>query len=233
MPIVDGERLRRLAREVCERMGAAAADAALVADHLVDANLAGHDSHGIGMLPTYVTLWQSDLLRPAMHASVVSERGPILVIDGQLGFGQVIAKEAMDLGMARAGRDGAAIVALSNSAHIGRIGHWSELCAKGGFASVHFVNVVSHEPVVAMYGAAEPALSTNPFSAAMPARDGSAAVLLDMATSKIAVGKVRVAFNRGVPVPEGCLIDAAGAPTTDPGCFFPKRSGALKAMGEH
>ena len=133
----------------------------------------------------------------------------------------------------RRSEQGAAIVALRNSFHIGRIGHWSELCAKHGFASMHYVNVVDNNPIVAMHGAAEPVLSTNPYSAAMPGRDGEALVFLDMATSKIAMGKSRVAYNKGLPVPEGSLLDGAGKPTTDPGCMWPERLGALVAMGEH
>jgi uncharacterized oxidoreductase len=184
------------------------------------------------MLPMYVRCWSEGILYPNRHAEVIRDQGPILVLDGQRGFGQAIAFEAMEKGMAKAKEQGAAIVALRNSFHIGRIGHWSELCARGGFASAHFVNVVDHSPTVALHGAAEARVVTNPFSAAMPGRDG-AAVLLDMATSKIAMGKARVAYNKGVPVPDGSLIDAEGNPTTDPSCMFPDRLGALVAMGEH
>ncbi|MGI9418995.1 MAG: malate/lactate/ureidoglycolate dehydrogenase, partial [Geminicoccaceae bacterium] len=185
------------------------------------------------MLPLYVRCWTEDNLQPNQHAEVIGDKGPILVIDGHRGFGQTIAFEAMELGMARACEQGAAIVALRNSFHIGRIGYWSELCAKHGFASMHYVNVVDNDPIVAMHGAAEPVLSTNPYSAAMPGRDGQPLVLLDMATSKIAMGKARVANNKGVPVPEGSLLDGDGKPTTDAGCMWPERLGALVAMGEH
>ncbi len=232
MPIVASEKLHQLTRAICRSTGSSEREAALVADHLVGANLAGHDSHGVGMLPLYVRCWTENNLQINQHAKVVRDQGPILVIDGQRGFGQVIAHEAMELGMAKAKQEGAAIVALRNSFHIGRIGHWSTLCANAGFASMHYVNVVDNDPIVALHGAAEPVVSTNPYSAAMPGRDGPL-VLLDMATSKIAMGKVRVAKNKGVPVPEGSLIDGEGQPTQDGGCMFPERLGALLAMGEH
>ncbi len=232
MPVVAAEKLHQLTRAICLGTGSSEREAELVANHLVDANLAGHDSHGVGMLPLYVRCWTENNLQPNQHAKVVKDKGPILVIDGQRGFGQVIAHEAMELGMAKARQEGAAIVALRNSFHIGRIGHWSTLCAKAGFASMHYVNVVDNEPIVALHGAAEPVVSTNPYSAAMPGRDGPL-VLLDMATSTIAMGKVRVAKNKGVPVPEGSLIDADGKPTRDGGCMFPERLGALLAMGQH
>ena len=233
MPIVPSDKLHQLTQAICRGVGSSERDAELVANHLVGANLAGHDSHGVGMLPLYVRCWTENNLQPGNHARVVSDKGPILVIDGQRGFGQVIAHEAMELGMTKAKAEGAAIVALRNSFHIGRIGHWSELCAKNGFASMHYVNVVDNNPIVAMHGAAEPVLSTNPYSAALPGRDGKPLVLLDMATSKIAMGKARVAKNKGVPVPEGSLLDGDGKLTTDPGYMFPDRLGALVAMGDH
>ncbi|MGI9508405.1 MAG: malate/lactate/ureidoglycolate dehydrogenase [Geminicoccaceae bacterium] len=233
MPIVRSDRLHELTRAICRGVGSSEREAELVANHLVAANLAGHDSHGVGMLPLYVQCWTEDNLQPNKHADVVRDKGPILVIDGHRGFGQVIAHEAMELGMAKAKAEGAAIVALRNSFHIGRIGHWSELCAKNGLASMHYVNVVDNNPIVAMHAAAEPVLSTNPYSAALPGENGNPLVLLDMATSKIAMGKARVAKNKGVPVPDGSLLDGEGKPTTDAGCMFPERLGALMAMGDH
>jgi uncharacterized oxidoreductase len=233
MAIVSSDGLHELTKAICRAVGSTERDAALVADHLVAANLAGHDSHGVGMLPLYIRCWTENNLQPNNHAEVIRDKGPILVIDGHRGFGQVIAFEAMELGMAKAREEGAAIVALRNSFHIGRIGHWSELCAKNGFASMHYVNVVDNEPIVAMHGAAEPVLSTNPYSAAMPGDRQDPLVLLDMATSKIAMGKARVAKNKGVPVPDGSLLDGDGRPTTDAGYMFPERLGALVAMGDH
>lgn len=233
MPIVPSDKLHKLTMAICRGVGGGEREAELVANHLVAANLAGHDSHGVGMLPLYVRSAIEDNLQPKKHAEVVRDSGPILVIDGQRGFGQVTAFEAMELGMAKAKDQGAAIVALRNSFHIGRIGYWSELCAQQGFASMHYVNVVDNEPIVAMHGAAEPVLSTNPFSAALPGQDGNPLILLDMATSKIAMGKARLAKNKGIAVPEGSLLDGRGKPTTDPGHMFPERLGALVAMGDH
>ncbi len=234
MPIITSDTLHQLTIAICKSVGSSDQEAELVADHLVDANLAGHDSHGVGMLPTYVRCWKENNLQVNQHARTVRNQGPILVIDGQRGFGQVIAHEAMMLGMAKAREEGAAIVALRNSFHIGRIGHWSTLCARQGFASMHYVNVVDNDPIVALHASAEPVVSTNPYSAAMPGRSGGdPLVLLDMATSKIAMGKVRVAHNKGLAVPEDSLIDRDGKPTQDGGCMFPERQGALIAMGDH
>jgi uncharacterized oxidoreductase len=143
-----------------------------------------------------------------------------------------MAAEAMRRGIARARELGAAVVALRNSCHVGRIGHWAEQCAGAGMASIHFVNVSDHHALQAPWACSDARLGTNPFCAAMPGRDGRTA-LLDMATSAIAFGKARVARNKGVPVPEGTLIDGAGRPTTDPTGIIDRHEGALTAFGGH
>ena len=232
MPIVPSDKLHALSRALCAASGSTEREATLVADHLVEANLTGHDSHGIGLLPIYVESVRGGTLAPNRHAELVSERGAVLVIEGHRGYGQVIGYEAMQLGIARARDQGVALLAIRNSFHLGRIGHWAEQCARDGFASIHFVNVIDHGPLQAPYGGAEARFSTNPFCAALPG-EGGGAVVLDMATSKIAIGKARVARNRGVLVPEDSLLDALGRPTRDPAVMFEDPRGALMPMGEH
>ena len=135
-----------------------------MAEHLVAANLAGHDSHGVGMLPDYVRLLHAGLLVPNQTLETVVDRGAVLVLDAKRGFGQAMAKEAMRRGIAKARELGSVTVALRNSAHIGRIGHWAEQCAEAGMVSVHFVNVADHEPLQAPYGCSDARLGTNPFA---------------------------------------------------------------------
>lgn len=207
-------------------------EARLVADHLVRANLTGHDSHGIGMLPRYARHLAEGTLVNNRRAEVVRDAGAVLVVDGGRGYGQVIAKQALDLAIARARALGCCQLALRNAHHIGRIGHWAEQCAAAGMASLHMVNVVDHAPMVATYGANEARLGTNPFCAALPDPHG-APIVLDMATSKIAHGKARVARNQGVEVAPDCLYDAAGQPTRDPNVMFDDAGGALIAFGAH
>ena len=232
MPTITSDKLHALTRAVCVAGGSVEREANLIADHLVEANLTGHDSHGVGLLPIYVENVRAERLVPNRHAELVSERGAVLVIEGNRGYGQVIGHEAMQLGMVHAQDHGVALLAIRNSFHLGRIGHWAEQCARGGFASIHFVNVIDHAPLQAPYGGAEARISTNPFCAALPGANGPA-VLLDMATSKIAIGKARVARNQGIPAPEDALLDPAGRPTRDPAVMFQEPRGALIAMGEH
>jgi uncharacterized oxidoreductase len=229
---LPAECLHRLATTIVRAMGSNEGEATTVADHLIRANLCGHDSHGVGMLPDYVRMARAGLLIPNQSLATVVDHQAVLVLDARRGFGQAMAAEAMRRGCARARETGAAVVALRDSCHVGRVGHWAEQCAAEGMASVHFVSVADHDALQAPYGCSDARLGTNPFCAALPGHDGPA-VLLDMATSAIAFGKARVARNKGLPVPEGTVIDGAGRPTTDPTGLVDRHEGALLAFGLH
>ncbi|MCL6607530.1 MAG: malate/lactate/ureidoglycolate dehydrogenase [Geminicoccaceae bacterium] len=234
MPNLPATGLRALAFAIARAWGSAEEEAAIVADHLVAANLAGHDSHGVGMLPTYVRVFRQGCLVPNRELRTVADAGAVLVFDADRGVGQRMAKLAVAQGIERARALGAAVVALRDSCHIGRIGAYGEQAAAAGLVFLGFVNVADHDPVVAPFGAAEARLGTNPFCAALPAAAGEEpAVLLDMATSTIAFGKARVARNKGLPVPEGTLLDREGRPTTDPAPMVDRFEGALTAFGLH
>ncbi len=227
------DRLRAVAARVLAAAGAAAADAAVVADHLVEANLAGHDSHGVGMLPQYVRAIRGGVVDPRAHARIEDRGGAVLSVDGGRGLGQVVAREAIAAGIERARSTGVSLVALRNASHIGRVGAYGEQAAAAGFASVHFVNVVGHPGLVAPFRGSDARLSTNPVCIALPAAKGEPGVLLDFATSIVALGKVRVAMNREEQMPDGVLIDAQGRPTTDPRTMWREPRGALLPLGLH
>lgn len=213
--------------------GCSAAEADIVAGHLVEANLTGHDSHGIAMIPQYVKSLRGGEVKPGTIGKLVRRDGPILVYDGERGWGQVVAKAATEIAVDAARSSGVAILALRNSHHIGRIGAYGEMCAAAGLVSVHFVNAIGHWPRVAPFGGRDARLPTNPFCVAVPATASKPQMILDMATSRIAMGKVRVARNAGKPVAEGHLLDAAGDPTTNPAVMFDEKPGALLPFGEH
>jgi len=233
--LIQAQPLTRLAQSILVAGGAPPSEASVVAAHLVDANLAGHDSHGVGMLPTYTWSLKCGACKPSEHATLISDRGAVVVVDGCFGFGQVVGPEAMEIGIARARDHGIAAVALRNAHHLGRIGHYAEQAVAEGLVSMHYVNVVGHPPQVAPFGASEPRLNTNPYCCGVPMPDGEP-VILDMATSTVALGKVREAHARGDQMDAGCLIDHEGLPTRDPDVLFgdphaPK--GALTAFGLH
>ena len=208
-------------------------EARLVAEHLVRANLTGHDSHGAGMLPTYIKNMRAGLLHPGTAATLIRDDGAILVFDGQRGYGQRVAAEAMAAAIQRCTETGLVVMALRNAHHIGRVGTYGEQSIAAGLVSLHFVNVVDHDPVVAPFGGRDARYSTNPVCMAMPATAATPAILLDMATSKIPLGKARVAMNRGESVAAGQLLDPRGEPTTDPRVMFREPRGALLPFGEH
>ena len=202
-----------------------------VAGNLIEANLTGHDSHGIGMLPRYTDAYLEGNLKPNSHVQTVLDAGALLRLDGQAGFGQVIGGEAMALGIERARRHGSCIVALGNSHHLGRIGAWAEQVAAAGLVSMHFVNVISRA-IVAPHGGGDARFGTNPFCAGVPIT-GRAPVILDFATSMLAQGKTRVAMNKGELVPADCLIDDHGQPTREPRFTVVPPFGALLTFGGH
>jgi len=213
------------------RAGSHDEEAHLVAEQLVGANLAGHDSHGVGMVPAYVDVLQAGELHLNRRPETVLQAGAITVLDGGMGLGQVAAHEAMRVAIETARRHGLSLTGLRHSHHIGRIGHWAEQACAAGLVSLHFVNVISH-PWVAPFGGTEARLATNPVAIGVP-RSGAEPLVLDFATSKFAVGKVRVALNRGQTLPPDVLLDAAGAPTQDPAALFAIPHGALLPFGGH
>jgi uncharacterized oxidoreductase len=229
--IVLAEPLRQLVRAVVERGGSAPDEAALVARNLVEANLTGHDSHGVGMLPHYIANLLAGGLKANQRLRVVTDHGALLTLDGQCGYGQSIGHQAMALGIERAQAHGVAVLGLANSHHIGRIGAWAEQCLDAGLVSIHFVNVIS-PPLVAPFGGSDARFATNPMCVGIPLRDAEPLVL-DFATSRVAMGKVRVAYNKGEAMAPGILIDDRGHPSTDPGVMFRQPRGALLPFGEH
>lgn len=226
--------LRGLVTRILRAGGANEDEAVTTADHLVLANLSGHDSHGVGLLPGYSDSLEHGRLVANQKPEVVSEFGSIAVWDGHGGFGQVIARDAMRWAIATAREHGVAVHGLRNTHHIGRVGTYGEMAAEAGMVSVHFVNgTAGVGPQVAPFGGREARHLTNPVCIAVPGTATTPATILDFATSRIAMGKVRVAHNSGKTLMEGVLLDHAGEPTTDPGAMFSTPRGVVLPFGEH
>jgi uncharacterized oxidoreductase len=232
---ISADRLRSQGAAILVAAGSSPAEARQVAANLVMANLSGHDSHGVGMLPRYVDAVLEGGLSPNAEAKLLLDAGSVLSLDGQRGYGQVVGEQAMRLGMARAKEQGSCILSLAQAHHLGRIGHFAEMAVAEGLVSMHFVNVKSR-PVVAPWGGADGRYGTNPCCIGVPLKDRPPFVL-DFATSRVAQGKMRVAHNQGKTVEPGLLIDEQGQPTTDPGVVVVPQSGglfgALMPFGEH
>jgi uncharacterized oxidoreductase len=229
---IHAEGLRRLTASVFEAAGCHRPEAERIASYLVEANLVGHDSHGVIRIPSYIDWLRSGKVLPNQTADVVFDNEALAVVDGRFGFGQTVGEQAVRLGVEKSARHGVAVVALRNAGHLGRIGDWPLLAARAGKISLHFVNTSGAGILVAPFGGIDRRLSANPIAAGVPV-PGGAPILLDMSACTIAEGKIRVALNKGVPVPDGCLIDAEGRPTSDPRVFYGPPPGAILPIAGH
>lgn len=223
--------LRAAVAELMLGFGSDPLEVNLVTDNLIAANLTGHDSHGFGMLPRYTDAFLEGGLKPNAHIETRIDHQTMLGLDGQSGFGQVVGHETMLLGIERAKTHGSCVLALGNAHHLCRIGAWAEMAVAQGLIAIHFVSVLSR-PVVAPWDGTDARFGTNPFCVGIPVK-GRDPVVLDFATSIIAQGKARVAFNKGEPLKPGQIIDDQGQPTTDPIFAVKPPTGALRTFGEH
>lgn len=220
MPDVAAEALRKLSTDIFLAAGATKENADGVVSSLIDANLAGHDSHGVLRIPAYVGEIENGRLDPRATPEVVNEGGSTAVIDGCATFGQVAARMSADLAVDKARTAGVAAVTAMHCNHTGRIGEWVERVAAAGMVGMATTAGPRGPYSVAAFGSAEGALGTNPIAFAMPRAAGNPPILLDYATSAVAQGKLQVARAKGAPVPEGCIVDKDGNPTTDVEKFF-------------
>ena len=233
MMLIDHTALHAIASRIFEAAGSAPEEVRIIADHLIEANLRGHDSHGVGLIPNYLSHLAGGTVFANRRGRVVSENGSLIVYDGERAWGQIAAREAVMIGIAKARETGVAVVALRNPHHIGRVGTYGEICAEAGLVSFHFVNVTDARPAVAPWRGTDARFSTNPVCIAIPGPEPARPIILDMATSVIAMGKVRVARNKGEQLKPGILLDGEGRPTTDPGAMYRQPRGAVLTFGEH
>lgn len=231
-PRIAAPALEAAAARILAAAGCPAEEAAVVAAHLVLANLVGHDSHGVIRLRDYVPWLRAGMVVAGRQARVVHETPVSLTVDGALGLGQAIGEQAMRLAIAKAGTHGMAALGVRNTGHLGRIGHWAERCAEAGLLSLHLVNTSGFGVLVAPHGSREARLSANPIAAGAPV-PGGAPIILDISTASIAEGKIKVAQNAGRELPEGCVVDAEGRPTRDPAAFYGPPRGAILPFGGH
>lgn len=229
---ISHQRLERIVGDIFAAAGCNQAEHERIAHYLVEANLAGHDSHGVIRVSHYIDWLRAGKVRANQQLQVVFENDVIAVVDGKFGFGQVMGEQAVQLGIDKASRHGVAVVALRNSGHLGRIGDWAELAANSGKVSLHFVNTNGGGILVAPFGGTERRLSANPIAAGVP-RDGGPPIIVDISTCMIAEGKIKVAFNKGVSVADGCILDSDGRPTNDPKAFYATPPGAILPFGGH
>jgi len=229
MPTFSAETLSTFARQVFEAAGVPAEEAAIVAHSLVDANLCGHDSHGILRAPQYVGFIQEGKYRPGVPLEVIRETAVVLAADAGWGLGQVQTHRLLDQLLPKAKRHGIAAGTLRHSGHTGRLGEYAERAAAEQLALFATVNSHGAGRRVAPPGGTEGRISTNPICLGVPT--AVAPVVLDFGTSAAAEGKVRSYYQKGEPTPEGWLLNAAGQPTTDPSVLYTEPRGTILPFG--
>lgn len=227
---IDADQLKRQTTDILATAGARQQEAELVADQLVDANLAGHDSHGVVRLPRYLKAMERGEINVHSEVRAATELPAGLVLDGDWAFGQVAAAEALDRAAARAKTQGVCYAGVFNCNDVGRLGWYTTRAAEHGFAALMTINDGGANPHVAPWGGTTPLLSTNPISAAFPAGN-TPPVCLDLATSICAGGKIQIAQKRGEALPAGLLLDAKGKPSTRPEDLFTSPPGSLLPLG--
>lgn len=229
MPVFSSAYLLETSTRILAAAGAPSPTAGLVASHLVEANLTGHDSHGLIRLVEYVAEIERGAILPQALPEVLGETPVSAVLDGNWGFGQLSAGRAVLLGRDKARKHGMAGITARRSNHIGRLGAYVEELAAQGLVGLLFANLLGGGPVVP-WGGKSGRLGTNPLAVGIPA-SGDRPLVLDMATSVVAEGKVRVRRNRGEEAPAGWLIDAEGRPTRDPRVLYQEPRGSLLPFG--
>jgi len=229
MPTFSAPILTTFAQSLFEAAGVPVADAGIVARSLVDANLCGHDSHGIMRVPQYIDFLRKGTYKPGVALTTMNETPAVLAADANWGLGQVHTYRLLDHLIPKAKLLGVAAGTLRNCGHIGRLGEYAEFAAKEKMALFAAVNSHGSGRRVAPPGGTEGRISTNPICMGAPTTGDP--VVIDFGTSAAAEGKVRAQFQKRQPCPEGWLIDHTGAPCTDPAVLYNEPRGNLVPFG--
>jgi uncharacterized oxidoreductase len=229
MPVVvKADRLTQICTELLIGAKASKEEAATVAKGCVLANLTGHDSHGVIAIPTYIDRVDKGHIVPGAPFKVVQESPTTTVIDGNWGFGFVVAERAMKMTIEKARKANVAATTILRQSHVGRVGAYPIMAAKEGMIAIMTADSGRSPKAVAPFGGAEARVGTNPLSIAIPSNlEGT--FCLDMATSAVAAGKINLAIAKGAPIPTGWIVDKDGNPTTNPNDF--KTGGVLLPLG--
>lgn len=227
------EKVRWLTAGLLELNGCDVDIAQDVAEHMIEADRYGFASHGVTLLPKYLdNIASGDVTANARPQCIASE-GNLLRFHAHNGFGQHAAKVAVNAAIDKAKQQGFCLLTLCHAHHLGRMGHYGQMATDKGLAMLAMSNVTGRPALVAPWGGAQARMTTNPFCFAWPLQDGRPAMLIDFATSSMALNKARVMSASGQKARGGQLVDAQGNPSDDPGVLFTSPPGALLPFGEH
>jgi uncharacterized oxidoreductase len=229
---IQSSELREIGTRIFDALGSPHPESEWVSESLVNSNLRGYDSHGVIRVAQYVQNLQTGQVKPGATFQIVRETVAMAVVDGQWGWGQVVGRKAMDLAIQKARHHGVGTVVVRNSQHVARLGEYPAQAVSHRMLGLAVVNNGSTQAAekVAPWGGIDPKLAANPIAWAAPSGH-EWPIVMDMTTSVVPEGKVRLAGYNGQKLPEGCFIDADGNPATDPKAFYGPPQGALLPLG--
>ena len=231
MVIKSADEVGAVIREILLATGASERNAAMVAEHMVSSHLCGIDTHGLWQLPNYVKAIEAGEIVPDAWPELIRETPNSALLTGHWTFGQVAAKVAMEVALAKAEQQDMAVVGLVQAHHIGRLGYFAEMAAaQQMIALVMTSGHAKDDPRTVPYGGREKVLATNPLAWGFPAGE-EPPMIVDYATTAASGTKVRVAAEKNESVPLGWIVDKDGNPSTDPNDFL--AGGALVPFGGH
>ncbi len=228
MPTVRREQLEKIAFHLFCAAGAPEEHSRIVAAHLADNNLAGHDSHGFIRIIQYIRQIKEGVIQPAAKPQIVNESLVTAQVDGNYGFGQVAAKFSTELAIEKAKKQGVSCVTVRRLTHLGRLGAYAEMAARAGCAAILYCSAGGQAIAQAPFGGSKRRLSTNPIAMAFPSEE-EGPVLSDFATCVSSEGKIRVRRARGEKLINGWILDPQGNPSTDPNDYY--AGGAILPLG--
>ncbi len=228
MPNISPEVLHDTGKSIFQAAGASDEEAQIVMEHLVGANLAGHDSHGVILIPSYINRIKRGHIVPGAPLEIERESSTTAHLNGNWGFGYVVTTWAMEMAIAKAKEHNVSAITIHLQGHVGRLADYPLMAAKAGMIGMITCDSGRAPKSVVPHGGRVARLGTNPISVAFPS-DLEGPIFLDMATSAVAAGKIGVQRNRGEPAPPGWILDKEGNPTTDVNDFYD--GGAILPMG--
>ena len=228
MPVINHKELRNISSELLKSVGASNEESEIIARHCIDANLVGHDSHGIIQIPTYIDRVERGHIIPGAEIDILKESPTTTVVDGNWGFGYVVAEKTMNRLIEKAKTHSIAAGTIHRQSHIGRLADYPIMAANENMIGIITADSGRSAKNVAPFGGREKRLGTNPLSIAMPSNlDGP--FFLDMATSAVAAGKISLASARNESIPEGWILDKNGNSSTNPNDL--KDGGVMLPLG--
>jgi uncharacterized oxidoreductase len=227
---IDSQLLTQVTNDVFKACGTPDDEAAIVAEHLVTANLMGYDTHGVIRVPQYLEAVNKGAIVPGAPINVRRETATTGIVDCGWNFGQVGGRRAMEIAIEKARRHHVATVVVRRANHAGRLGAYTQQAAEAGMLAIAVCNSPIHGHFVLPWGGTEGRLATNPISFAIPA-NSNGPILADFSTAESSEGAIRLHRNLGKPLPPGWIVDSAGMPTNDPADFYGPPPGAILPFG--